>query len=155
MEGEGMQIKLAELEPSLYTVKPHFGRDECVGRQAWLAITHGDWCVCEVNGQVVGWVLITWSGKPTHPDHPDLSDLYVAEAWRSQGIGSALLRHMEALAAQRGFTKVGLSVNPERNPRAHRLYTRLGYLHDGGPVYLDGVYNGVEDWVIDLVKVLG
>lgn len=149
-----MHFKLAEMEPSLYRVKPHFGRDECVGRQAWLAVTGGDWIVCVIDNQVVGWVIVSWSGKPTHPEYPDLSDLYVAEEWRSRGIGAALLRHVETLAAQRGYSKIGLAVNPELNPRALRLYTRLGYVHDGGPAYLDGVYNGVEDWVIDLEKSL-
>ena len=34
------------------------------------------------------------------------------------------------------------------------LYQKLGYTSLGNEPYLDGVYNGVEDWVIDLVKAI-
>ena len=56
------------------------------------------------------------------------------------------------MAKERGCDRLGLAVNPDDNPAARRLYERLGYRHDGGEKYLDGVYNGFEDWVIDLEK---
>ena len=103
----------------------------------------------------MAWAIVEWEGKPTRPQHPDVVDMYVRPGCRKRGIGTALLRHIEDLAATRGVTMIGLSVNPERNPEAKRLYERLGYRHDGSPTYLDGVYEGNEDWVIDLVKPLG
>jgi GNAT superfamily N-acetyltransferase len=154
MVNVALSIQPAEMEPSLYRVKPRFGKDECMGRQAWLAVTGGEWFVALVDDQVVGWVIVSWTGKRTHPEFPDMCDLYVAEAWRGQGIGTALIRFVERLAFARGWTRVGLAVNPELNPRALRLYTRLGYCHDGRPAYVDGIYDGVEDWVIDLEKPL-
>lgn len=107
-----------------------------------------------VESALVGWVIVTWSGKPSQVEYPDLSDLYVAEAWRNRGIGTALINSVELLAQARGYSKIGLAVNPDLNPQAHALYLRLGYRHDGRARYLDGVYDGVEDWVIDLEKVL-
>ncbi len=54
---------------------------------------------------------------------PELS-MAVAEAWRGQGIGSALLDQLLD-AAQKHFTAVSLSVWPD-NP-AYRLYQRCGF----------------------------
>jgi hypothetical protein len=47
-----------------------------------------------------------------------------------------------------------LAVNPLLNVRARRLYERLGYRDTGHPAYVDGVSDGVEDWVIDMVKLV-
>lgn len=35
-----------------------------------------------------------------------------------------------------------------------QLYDKLGFKHEGGKKYIDGVYNNVEDWVIDMEKKL-
>lgn len=78
--------------------------------------------------------------------------MYVQKAMRGRGVATALLRHAEEIARRRGHRSLGLSVDPD-NP-ARRLYESLGYRHDGGERYLDGVYEGTEEWVINLVKDL-
>jgi len=50
----------------------------------------------------------------------------VAEGWRSQGIGHALMQQAETWAKERGITEVELSVW-EFNQRALALYEKLGY----------------------------
>ena len=45
-------------------------------------------------------------------------------------------------------------MNPLLNARAKTLYERLGYRDSGRSVYLDGIYDGDADWVIDLMKRL-
>ena len=40
------------------------------------------------------------------------------------------------------------------NPRALALYQRLGYRVISTAPYLDGVCEGVEDWVVDMEKAL-
>jgi len=147
-------IQPVELSPSLYTVKPRFGEIACRTRLNAVVAGGTDWFICLNEEAVIGWIVVDWLGKPTQPGFPDLSDLYVREMWRGRGVGTALLRFCEAEALRRGYARIGLAVNPTLNPRAHELYVRLGYVHDGGPPYLDGVYDGNEDWVIDLVKVL-
>ena len=147
-------IQLAALSPSLYTVKPRFDEAACRARVKFLRAKGSDWYVCVNEEAVIGWVVVDWLGKPTQPGFPDLSDLYVRETWRGRGVGTALLRFCEAEALRQGYACIGLSVNPTLNPRALQLYRRLGYVHDGGPTYVDGVYDGVEDRVIDLIKVL-
>lgn len=93
-------------------------------------------------------------GKPTHPEYPDLSDLYTKEDRRGEGAGKLLIEYCERRAKELGFTKIGLAVNTTENPRTVSLYERLGFISTGEPKYLDGVYDGVEDWVIDLEKKL-
>ena len=76
------------------------------------------------------------------------------ELTQGLGAGSMLIHSCEETAKQHGYTEIGLGVNPTKNSRAKKLYERLGYRDVGTPSYLDGVYDGVEDWVIDMKKEL-
>ncbi len=98
--------------------------------------------------------MISWRGKETVPDYPDLYDLYVREDARGRGIGTAIIAALEAIVRDRGHAKIGLAVNPTDNPRAQALYQRLGYVVINTTPYLDGVYDGYEDWCIDMEKAL-
>jgi GNAT superfamily N-acetyltransferase len=137
------------------SVKPGFGEAMVVARLAEAAGQEVEWYIWLEGDEPVGWVVVSWTGKPTLRGVPDLSDLFVTPTRRKQGIGTAMLAACEELARARGFTQISLAVNPDHNPRALALYLRLGYRPTGGPKYLDGVYDGNEDWVIDLVKPLG
>ncbi len=55
---------------------------------------------------------------------PELT-LGVKPIWRAQGVGRALLRAACALAAQRGYQRISLSV--ERANFAQRLYITEGF----------------------------
>lgn len=86
--------------------------------------------VAEVEGkegaQVVGFALFftnfsTFLGKPGLY----LEDLYVQPAHRGAGIGEALLRHLAALANQRGYGRFEWCVL-DWNSGAIRFYERLG-----------------------------
>jgi ribosomal protein S18 acetylase RimI-like enzyme len=50
----------------------------------------------------------------------------VAKPLQGQGIGTTLVHAAEALAAERGYRTVELGVEAS-NPKARRLYDRLGY----------------------------
>jgi ribosomal protein S18 acetylase RimI-like enzyme len=52
--------------------------------------------------------------------------VYVVETHRQRGIGSALIRHAEHWARQRGDRQIGLQVFID-NPPALNLYRKLGY----------------------------
>ncbi|WP_371493564.1 GNAT family N-acetyltransferase [Kitasatospora sp. NBC_00374] len=58
---------------------------------------------------------------------PEINGLHVVDALQSRGTGSALIRHAEQLAAERGARLIGLGVDDHGNPRAAALYARLGY----------------------------
>lgn len=58
---------------------------------------------------------------------PKLSDLYVNENYRGNGIGSSLIRHREKLARKLGYSEIFVSVDPIGNPKMIKLITKLGY----------------------------
>lgn len=112
-----------------------------------------DFLVLE-DAQPIGFVLLKWNGKPTHPEYPDIEDLYVKDGLRGKGYGSILIKECESRAKKKGCSKIGIAVNPTENSAAKSLYVRLGFKQVGYEKYLDGVYNGVEDWVVDMEKSL-
>jgi hypothetical protein len=74
-----------------------------------------------------------------------------------------MMRHIEQLAVDAGFDKLYLSVGPHENPGACNLYLRLGYQSLQDEPYLghwrfsdsDGFLHEGEEWMVDMVKVLG
>lgn len=124
----------------------HRIKESQAGKAAYLLV--------EQAGQIVGQVFLKYDGTPEHPEYPNMEDLLVAERFRGQGIGTLLIDECENRVRSKGFKTIGLSVNPTLNAQAMSLYEKLGYTSLGNKPYLDGVYNGVEDWVIDLVKTL-
>jgi GNAT superfamily N-acetyltransferase len=82
--------------------------------------------VGEVGGQVVAFALYftnfsTFLGKPGLY----LEDLYVQPAHRGSGLGKALLRHLGALAVERGCGRFEWSVL-DWNEHAIRFYEGMG-----------------------------
>lgn len=110
--------------------------------------------ILEDNDLPMSFVLLKWDGKSTHPEYPDIEDLYTTEDFRGRGYGTGLIKECEKLVRARSFNKIGLAVNPTKNSKAKVFYEKLGFIHDGKESYLDGVYDGHEDWVVDMEKVL-
>lgn len=113
-----------------------------------------DFLVLEDNDDLKCFVLLKWKGKDTHPEYPDIEDLYTKETERGKRYGSLLIKECEQKTLSKGFSKIGLAVNPNENCSAHRLYTKLGFKNTNEKPYVDGVYNGVEDWCIDMEKFI-
>ena len=61
---------------------------------------------------------------------PQLDHLEVLESFQGCGIGTALIHAAEAAARELGYEPIALGVGLD-NPKARRLYERLGYA-DGG-----------------------
>lgn len=116
------------------------------------------------DGQPVGSCEVRWDGcaapevQAAHGDCPEINGLGVwPQSFRSQGIGTALIRAAEELARKRGGKRIGLGVD-ENNLRAAALYSRLGY-HPAAP-YLDrwsyqdveGVTHQVADACTFMIK---
>jgi ribosomal protein S18 acetylase RimI-like enzyme len=62
-----------------------------------------------------------WCGR-----YLEIDNLVVAEELRSAGIGSILIRHLEAVARERNCKIVVLDSYTSNHP-SHRLYHRLGF----------------------------
>lgn len=82
--------------------------------------------IAEIDGGAVGMALFfhnfsTWTGwRGLY-----LEDLYVTPPARGAGVGKALLRHLAALAVERGCTRFEWSVL-DWNEKATRFYRAMG-----------------------------
>lgn len=83
------------------------------------------------------YVLATSDGEPVAygglrpapgvgDDVVELKRMWVHPGWRGAGLGGRMLRHLEAMAAERGATRIVLDTN-EVLAEAIRMYERAGY----------------------------
>lgn len=151
-----MQIRPATKSdiPAITSMKKIEDQDRYIQRINETNEGKSVYLIAEQDGQVIGQVFLKYYGTKTYPEYPNMEDLFVSEDFRDQGVGTALIKECESRTKEKGFTRVGLSVNPSLNKKAMSLYEKLGYVSLGNEPYLDGVYNGVEDWVIDYVKLI-
>ncbi|KAI0534229.1 acyl-CoA N-acyltransferase [Xylaria digitata] len=94
------------------------------------------------TGKVLGLVqLIRGLSEPCVPGdpatHAELRRLYVDTTAHGRGIGSKLIAAVEDQARAEGFKELWLTVW-EHNPKAERLYQRLGYKKYGSTDFLTG-----------------
>lgn len=93
---------------------------------------------------------------------PEINDLYLAEAWRGRGYGSAAIGVIEKIIFEAGHEHLYISVEPVDNPGAYALYQRLGfqqiqaepYVHTWGSLDIQGKLNTGELLLVDMVKPL-
>lgn len=149
-----MSVRNATLNDSsqLKKIKPGLEDERIGGRLKDQADGKSNFLVLEDGGKVVSFVYLKYYGKDSHLEYPDMEDLFTKEDQRGKGYGSTLIKECEKLVREKGFKKIGLAVNPDKNDYAKKFYEHLGYKYDGNKSYVDGIYNGVEDWVVDLEK---
>lgn len=151
-----MKIRKATKSDSeeLKLVKELLTDEQIKVRFDWQDKQKAVWLVAEEKNKLIGYVVLKWFGKATAPDYPDLEDVFVHPDYRGQGVAGKLVQEAESLAKKKGFKKIGLAVNPDPRCPAHKLYAKLGYKTVNGIKYVDGVYGGVKDWVVDMEKKL-
>jgi len=81
--------------------------------------------VCEREGQIVGTVQLTPCARANGRHRAEVQKLLVLRAARENGIGTMLMREVEALAIRRGHRLLLLDTRGES--AAERLYHRLGW----------------------------
>ena len=79
--------------------------------------------IAELNGLILGFGVLKLKGTLL----PKLSDLYVKEECRGNGIGSGLIKYREAIARELGYFEVFVSVDPVENPKMIKLIKKHGY----------------------------
>jgi len=98
-----------------------------VGKMQAVFGSGGEMCVVAEGALVVGVAVFryyenTFSGRKFYVD-----DLITDEAFRSGGIGHAMLAFLEKLARARGCDSLELDSGTQRT-RAHRFYFREGFV---------------------------
>jgi len=94
----------------------------------------------------VGYLFLRWPGAVDATAQcrslgcAELADLTVAALARRRGAGRMLLDTAEALAAERGYDRLGLEVTVDNpfNDAARALYRRQGYRDAGFGVFTSG-----------------
>lgn len=123
----GMLCELAALEGGTVTASPSdLARDGFGARTLFEAL------LAEEGGAVLGMLTFfptysSWRGRSGVMIH----DLFVRAAARGGGIGESLVTALIALAEERGWARMDVSVL-EGNTAARRFYDRLGLAHDAG-----------------------
>ncbi|CAA9400426.1 MAG: hypothetical protein AVDCRST_MAG75-2109 [uncultured Propionibacteriaceae bacterium] len=82
------------------------------------------------NGRLVAFGAVNFRRSP---DYGELWMLSVHETLQSLGLGTVLIRALEARVRDRGLHRAQLGVEHD-NPRAYRLYRALGYRDCGSRV---------------------
>ena len=98
---------------------PH--NDPAAAIRKKVAVGDGLFFVAEVGGNVVGTVMGGYDGHRGW-----VYSVAVSEAHRRRGVGSALVRHVEAVLKKRGCLKVNLQVRVS-NAGVVAFYEGLGY----------------------------
>lgn len=129
--------------PVVYALRPHLERDTFVARVRFQERSGGFRIVSRsIDGEIVavaGFRILenlAW-GRLLYVD-----DLVTAPEARSKGHGSALLRWLEAFAAENGCARLHLDSGVQRLD-AHRFYDREGFarscIHFAKPIDSDEI----------------
>ena len=121
----------ASLDPSEYRVPEHAAVVTRFRSELEAADEVDLHLVAEVDGVVVGSLDAFMRPFPSEGSmrvrrRGALIGIAVDEGWRGRGIGTSLMRAVEAWARDRGFDTLELDV-ADPNGDARRLYERLGY----------------------------
>ena len=96
-------------------------------------------CVAEIDGAIVGTMHLTTLRYLSFGGARAMlvEAVFVREAARGRGIGTAMIRFAIDEARKRGCNRVQLTSNKARKD-AHRFYERLGFVasHEGFKLYL-------------------
>ena len=108
-------------------------------------------CVaCDPQNHVLGFATLTEGTTEDcirlEPNPIELQRVYVDAAAHGRGIGSALVRHMEQIATNKGFKTCWLGVW-EENFAAQRVYEKLGYSKVGQHDFVMGK-EVQTDWIV-------
>jgi GNAT superfamily N-acetyltransferase len=86
--------------------------------------------VAESSGEVTGFACLVLAQPPSWPPMkhlPQIIDLTIRDQLRGRGLGTRFIAAMEGITRRAGHDHLIIGVAPDLNPRAHRLYQRLGY----------------------------
>ena len=149
----GLSIRPAtdgELGPLTLALQPEIPEAQVARRLKESRLGYREMLVAELDGRPVGTVSMGGHGFQ-RPGSLRLFALDVGPAFRRRGVGTALVRAVEAAASHLGLDEVNLEVAID-NSDAVRLYERLGYRRRGEPV-MDRWEKRLDDGSSQMVDV--
>lgn len=97
--------------------------------------------VAAYGNEDAGYCVLNWAPKYglfKSLGVPEIQDLNVMREYRRKGIGTALIRHSEAMAREKSYESMGIGVGLHSSyGAAQRLYVKLGYIPDGNGLTYD------------------
>jgi len=144
-------IEFKNLHPNLHRVVPRRGDfKETLNK---MKLGEETCLIALLDSRPVGCLHLRWWGdhdierivaeKPAASKYltvPAIYNFWVKLSYRSKGVGQRLIAEAESLALRRNYNQLGVLVDLV-NPRAHKLYDRLGYLDVGlGVIETSGKY---------------
>jgi GNAT superfamily N-acetyltransferase len=118
---------------------PHYGRFQELGIEALQAKvaqnilrSHDQQMtlVAETDTGVVGYAVVYWIGLLFAGPEGYVSELFVHTAASGQGIGTALLKHIESEAKTRGCRRLTLMNAADTASYKRQFYAKQGWLED-------------------------
>jgi ribosomal protein S18 acetylase RimI-like enzyme len=83
--------------------------------------------LAEISGRIVGFAALRVVPCVFYSEaHAELTELYVEDAYRHQGVGQALVAYAERLAIEKGAQTMVILTDFE-NRAAQSLYRKMGY----------------------------
>lgn len=90
--------------------------------------SHSLYAAEDDNGRIIGFVAVHWLPYLIFAGPEGfVSELFVAESVRGQGVGKQLLQTVEAKARQLGCVRLSLLNGRQRESYARQFYTKLGW----------------------------
>lgn len=82
--------------------------------------------LAEYEGEIAGYISYTYNYSIWLGDaYVNIDDVFVKDAYRSKGIGEAMMKAIKKLAIEKGIPKIRWEVQSD-NEKAIRFYKRLG-----------------------------
>ena len=125
-------VKLADIYELADSLSPKVSNAQVRRRYDESLLGYREMLVAELDGQIAGTVSTGGWGFQ-RPNSLRMFALDVGKAFRSRGVGTALIRAIESAAIGLNLHEVNLEVAVE-NVDAIRLYERLGYRRLPEPV---------------------
>lgn len=128
-------------------------RDDIIDVQAKIISFYVAW----LGSTPIGHGFVRWIGPRASPVRaafahcPEIYRLEIQEEFRGRSIGTQIISHCESEAISRGFGTIGLGVS-FTNPKASKLYHRLGYKQSTVTEYLDEYKRQRDDGTIEMVR---
>jgi len=116
---------LERAEPVHRQLRPNLPED--YAEKMWRVLEDAHMALAVENDEVLGLAVYRWHENTFDGIKFYVDDLVTDEARRSQGVGRALIAHLEEVARKLGANGVALNSGTQRI-QAHKFYFREGFV---------------------------